>query len=608
MNWNNLVVIICTIVAVLAVWKEFVRPNKAYLIWRISSVLVAVVALACIALPLTYNADLVKKDGGGAVLLTPGFNTDSLSKYNNSRLFTIDKTIKNTRVKLLSSLDELIADSTITQLRLLGDGLNEDQLQQLSHLPVIFNPEEFKQGITAISWNEKLKAGDELNIQGRFKNASARRIKLLLRGLSTSLDSVFIAPGNTTVFHLKSVPKISGRAVFNLLAVTGTDTLEKESLPIQIETAKPLNVLLLTSSPDFESRFLKNWLSENGYAVAIRSAISKNKFSTEFINLPRFSFDHLSAPIINRFDLLIGDLSVLKSLKGQEAAILKSEVTQNGLGIIIKADSTLKSDSWLQRSFSTKRLQGKDTVPSSVYITGKDQKLGKLSNSLVDIKFQAGSQPLINDDYGHILVSNVLAGNGKMVFTTLNTTFSWMLAGNKNDYAALWALLINKAARKAPATENWNVFTAVPSVSSPVILQLQGAASGVSKVGLVTLSSKQNPMLLFEHNYTYWPESVGWQLIKANNGGLNWWYVYHDTDWKSLRTLKKQADTKNYITKNVIVNNVTKQIQKKVTNTVSKIYFYVLLLLTCTFLWAEAKLSQAMSSSVKQEVKNNLKI
>jgi hypothetical protein len=42
---------------------------------------------------------------------------------------------------------------------------------------------------------------------------------------------------------------------------------------------------MLSASPDFESKFLKNWLSENGYAVALRSAISKDKFNSEYINI-----------------------------------------------------------------------------------------------------------------------------------------------------------------------------------------------------------------------------------------------------------------------------------------------------------------------------------
>src|ERR1700754_2027552 len=150
MNWNNLVVIVGIIVAALAVWKEYIRINKVHLILRISAVLLAVAALACIAIPLTYHANLLKENVHETVLLTPGFNADSLNKYSNNRLLILDKNIKNDKVKLLSSIDELTADSTITRLRILGDGLNKDQLQHLDHLPVIFKPEELKQGITAV--------------------------------------------------------------------------------------------------------------------------------------------------------------------------------------------------------------------------------------------------------------------------------------------------------------------------------------------------------------------------------------------------------------------------------------------------------------------------
>jgi hypothetical protein len=318
MNWNSVVIIICILVAAFAVWKEYNRSNKSRLGLRIIAVIAAVIALACIALPLSYHADITKQDKNEAVLITSGFNKDSLNHYGARKLFTLDKKIKNIipKVVALHSLSELTSDSTITQLRILGDGLEEEDLLQLNHLPVIFYPQASKNGITAISWNEKMNTGDELTIQGRFKNSSAKKVKLLLKGLSTVLDSVIVGSASTTDFQLTTTPKNSGKIVYSLVAMDGADTLEKESIPVQIDPVKPLKVLMLTASPDFESRFLKNWLSANGYAVAIRSAISKEKYNKEFINLEQFQLDHLTTPVLGKFDLLIGDLAVLKSLRG----------------------------------------------------------------------------------------------------------------------------------------------------------------------------------------------------------------------------------------------------------------------------------------------------
>lgn len=604
MNWNITVLIICFIICAIAVWKEVVRINRARLGLRIVAVVAVVVALAGIALPLTYQVGTTQQNKPEVILLTTGFNPDSLSRYNNSRLFTLDNSIKKQypRAISLNTIDELTTDSSVTQLQILGDGLDEDQLQQLHHLPVIFHPEVLKQGITAVDWNERLKTGEELRVQGTFKNSSANPIKLLLNGLGTSLDSAVIKPKSTATFQLKNTPKTSGRAMYHLLTITGRDTLGNESLPIQIEATVPLKVLMLTASPDFESRFLKNWLSANGYAVAARSAISKDKFNTEFINLEQVSLEHLSAQTIGKFDVLVGDLSVLKSLSTQEAAVLKTEVSQKGLGIIVRADSS-SGNSWLQHNFPVAALQGRDTLAASLIIRGRDQHLAKLNPGSFYIRLQQGTQPLIQDEHGRILVGSTLAGSGKLIYTSLNNTFNWMLAGNENDYATLWAMLIHQASRKTLVNESWRVSTPVPTVSNPVSLQLQSSGAINSIAGPIMLAPQQSQLLPFEYQYQYWPRNPGWQSVKTNNGALNWWYVYQGNEWKSLRILKKQLDTKNYSINSRNTNNVTKQIQKKATISVSKIYAYILLLLACTFLWLEAKVSGIKPSSKKEGFK-----
>jgi hypothetical protein len=592
MNWNAIVIIICILLAVFAVWKEITRAHKLRLIWRILATLLALFALACIALPLTYKVDLLKQDKKEAILLTEGFDTDSLSRYSAQKIFTLDKKIKKQFPKstLLFGLNDLRSDSTITQVRVLGNGLDTEDLMQLDHLPVVFHPTAFKQGITAISWNEKLKAGEELNIQGTYQNTSAGKVTLILQGLSTGLDSVTIGAGLTSQFNLSSTPKSAGKSVYKLLVLAGKDTLQRESIPVQVEPAKPLKVLLLTSSPDFESRFLKNWLSANGYSVAVRSIISKDKLGKEFINLEQLPIDHLSASTLGKFDLLIGDLSVFKTLNSVESAALQQEVTERGLGIIVRADSTLRSNSWLQRDFSLDRLAVKDPAPVSLILQGKTVKSARLNAGLVYIDNQSNSQSLVTDEHAHILAANTLAGSGKLIFTPLNNTFSWVLSGNKTDYASLWSLLITKAARKLPVTEHWSMLSAIPSVSNLIQLQLESASNpSFIKIGDEAIASQQNSGLPFEWQINYWTQTSGWQSAKQDNGHLNSFYVYADADWRGIKALKRRADTKAYISQNTISSNVTKQIHEKVTIAVSKIYFYVLLLIACAFLWLEAK-------------------
>jgi hypothetical protein len=232
----------------------------------------------------------------------------------------------------------------------------------------------------------------------------------------------------------------------------------------------------------------------------------------------------------------------------------------------------------------------KDPAPVSLNIQGKTGNTAKLNAGMVYLANQANTQSLISDEHGHVLAANALAGAGKLVFTPLNNTFSWILGGDKADYSSLWSLLITKAARKVATLESWTIKSVIPTLSNPVELQLESAvAPPLIQIDSTVISPIQNSKLPFQWTVNYWPKTVGWQSVKQNNGALNWFYVYSYDDWKNIRALKKQADTKAYVANNAINSNVTKQIHEKATIAVSKIYFYVLLLMACAFLWLEAR-------------------
>ena len=580
-NWTYIVIIICILLAAGLVWQEVKRANKHWLVWRIVAIIIACAALACIALPLTYQREINKADEHKLILLTAGFDADSLTN-KNAKIFTFDETIKNNYPQAqLITPDEL---NKTDQLHIYGYGLSDYELQQLGNRPLVFHPAKTSAGVTSISYNSKLKAGETLHIQGRYNNPSAQKVKLVLKGLNTGADSVTIQPNAQVTFELTTVPKTSGRVVYTLLA----DNDIQGSLPVQISPVKPLKVLMLSASPDFESKFLKNWLSENGYSVAARSAISKDKFNTEFINIAQFPLDRLSPSTLNKFDVVIGDLSVLNTLSGAESAALKQEVADNGLGIIVKADSPGKS-SWLQRGFAVDRLSGKEPAPSVLIVNGT-KSLAKLSSGSVFISYQNGTQPLVTNAQNYILANSTISGSGKIVFTTLGNTFSWMLAGDKADYAVLWSALISKAARKSANVVNEVSVSAVPFLNEPASLQLTNNKQLPVNINSENTASLQNPNVPFEWTALYWPSTEGWQSVSRNKD-VSWWYTHSKTDWKLIQAYAKIAATKRYVdryTKPVIV---TKQIQVLVEIDTPKIYFYILLLAACTFLWIETKFS-----------------
>ncbi|NCD71467.1 hypothetical protein [Mucilaginibacter agri] len=594
MTWNYTILLVCLVLAIFAVWREIQRESKRNLALRIVAVLCSIGALACIALPITYQHELRLEDENQVVLLTDGYNADSVIDAD-ARVYTISKKIKKDYPKatLLASVSE-ISDlkPAVTSVQVLGYGLSADELAQLHNLPVKFHPTIPPAGISAVSWNTQVKSGEKLSVQGTFANTTGKAVKLTLKGLGTTADSTFIAANTTATFDLNTTPKHTGRAVYRLISTSDADTLANESVPFEITAVKPLKVLMLAAAPNFEDKFLKNWLSANGYGVAVRSMISKDKFSQEFVNVEQQSLQHLTTGLLDKFDIVLSDLDVLKNLNSAESAALKQEVQQKGVGIIVRADSTTHSNFWLQQNFPVNKVSSAGQVISSLKLQGHD---GTTSKTLLDpvyIVAQNFTQPLVTDQQNHIMASSGLIGSGREIFTTLTSTHSWMLGGDEADYTALWSLLISKAAKHVPAAEEWSVVNNVASVNNNTKLQVEtGVANPEIKINQTNISTERQAHLPFAWQADYWPSHVGWQQVQQGSGMPHWWFAYPQQEWAGLKYRALLKESNAYATNHHNGVSVTKQIQQKVQVPVSKIYFYVLLLLACTYLWAEGKFS-----------------
>ena len=198
-GWIYVVWALCIIMAIGFAWLEYRRANKRFLLLRVVATVVAVVALACIILPIKHNGEITKADQHKTVLLTPGFDADSLPNGVDTGMITLDESIKKTypKVKLVSGLDEL---NKTAPLHIYGNGLSKDELDRLDSLPVTYHAAKIPEGVSSVSWNGKLKEGEALHVQGLYNNSSAQKIKLVLTGLNTGLDSVTLQPDAQTSF------------------------------------------------------------------------------------------------------------------------------------------------------------------------------------------------------------------------------------------------------------------------------------------------------------------------------------------------------------------------------------------------------------------------
>ncbi len=601
MYWNVVVVAACILLLLFLLWKEVWRRNKAWLAARIVATCLAVAALAGAGLPLTYQKKQLQNGSKTIVILTEGYNEDSIQAFMKSsgpvRVFTTDKKVALPDRHYISDAgllnDSIDADNAI---HLFGNGFNEDEIDALK-TPFIFHPTPAGKGINAIHWNNQLTSGNPLTVQGHYQNDKVADAKITLNAFDNNLDSVLIPAGASHNFQLTGTPKHLDRAVYTIIVLSGKDTLEKEPLPVTVMPTAPVKLLMLASSPDFENKFIKNWLAQNGYPVAVRSRISKDKFSKDYLNMPTTAVDQINATVLSKFDVLMADATELSSLAGSEKAAIQSAISQQGMGLIVRMDSSVNTGVFSASNFPL--MAAKSELNKLIKLRYTDDSASKPaslnSDRLIYIREQASTQPLVTTERSETLVSSKLQGQGKIIVTTLINTYNWQLSGNENGYSAFWTSALNKATKKMAAAAAFTTNTSLPVVNEKLQLQIQTADPQVPQViaGGDELSMEQNYQLPFLWQGTYWPTKQGWLLLTNQQKTVNWIYVFGKEDWQQVRAENKKKATKKLAVTNPDVVDTKVSSTRSVTIEIPKLYFFIIFVLAASFLWFEQKYKAA---------------
>ncbi|MFT4153931.1 hypothetical protein [Parafilimonas sp.] len=571
----------CLLLAALLIWLEVKRQNKARLLWRIIASVSAAASLAFPAMPIAFHtAEGNMKNE--AVLLTDGYSKDS-----------VDAFLKQNRHAAVYTKDAYEQQHERYNLHVFGYGLSADEWQTMPASGIFFHPSKLGNGIISIGYKKQISSGETLAVQGRFNNTTNKKIKLALSGFGAGLDSVVIGPNQQQRFELNTIPKFIGRAVYDITAAVNTDTLEQEPLPFEVSPAKPLTILLLAAYPDFENKFLQNWLYENGYVVAARTTISRNKYSYAFFDTSKFPLDKITPGVLQPFDVLIADGAALAALSRQELFSIKNQVSDKGLGLVIKTDSTQAPAIFYNGNCAVAPSSNHNKQILSVQLPGKDTASALPAEDAAFIKVNSGAGALITDARKNVLACHALYGNGSLVFSTFRNSYYWMLSGDKKSYQLLWSSLIGEAAKKEKVNRQWSVQPAFPAVNQPVQLTAEAISDMPFRAAIdssaVTYAAQ--PFLPFEWTGIYRPSNAGWQPLTSSGGDICWFYVFDKNDWRHARAWQRMNDTHNYALLNkkqpadAALNN---KMSKK---TVPAIYFFVVFMCCCIFLWIEKKLS-----------------
>ncbi len=586
------IMVVSLLLVLFLVWKEIRRPARAHLFLRLTASLLGVAALACLALPVTYSETKAGNNTGTVVLLTLGYNKDSLASYKDLPRYTTEPSLVIPGTTLIPDLQWFLAQHPlINQLHVVGYGLADDELaaSKAMAIPIQYHAPALPAGYTAAGWPRQLHQGEWLEVQGNYNNPGKEPVKIVLTGLGARLDSATITAATTSSFRLRCKPAHQGSTLYELETSSGGKTLLTQKIPVHILPASNLQVLLLNSSPDFDNKFLSTWLYENQYQVAVRNTITKGKYSQQFLNRQAIALSTLSTALLEKFDVVIADDQALAILNASEKGALRSQI-QKGLGLVLQTDSTA-SLAPFTAGLQVKKQSGSPvtarplTMPAVFTTTTPLQPAQWFS-----IENNRQAQPLVMDDQGAVVTAAILSGAGKLVLNTVNNTYSWILAGNRQDYAQFWSLLLHKAARSNAQTSRWEQVSAFPTVGSPVELSLATAAAGVPSIetpaGRVFLSQKA----WHPHSWTgsYWPVTSGWQTIHQQEDSLQL-YIYGKEDWTTIKAAASIINNTRYSAVSTPGKSSNGTLNEKEKKQVPPVIFALVFLACCSYLWFEGK-------------------
>ncbi|PSL46228.1 hypothetical protein CLV51_103204 [Chitinophaga niastensis] len=408
-------------------------------------------------------------------------------------------------------------------------------------------------GITACNWPLQITTGKIWEVQGQYHNVTDKVVTLRISGFDTEMDSIQIPAHAQKLFHLQTIPLHQGTAVYRITALSGRDTLEQQPLPLEVVPLTPMAILFLANAPDFENRFLADWLSQQGFAVAMRTLVSKNKYAIRFSNCIPQSLEQLPPALLDKFDVVIADPAAISK-------DVRTHLENAGIGLIMKGDSV-------------------GIHPTPVSLVLNHQSLPPLlCDPALSLHLSDNSIPLVTDSAGHNYVQLSLSGAGKLLHTNITNTYSWLLADRTTAYQQYWSALLEAVARKKVIPEQWSFSPRIPTIHQPVTITLESGAVPTVHTSGAAVYMAQHPFLHNIYTGNCWPQHAGWQMFATGNS-MHRVYIYQASDWKMLSSSAKKSlvQTGDNIPTTAMVP-------------VSPWWLIIPFLLAMSFLWVEKKI------------------
>jgi hypothetical protein len=573
------ILILTSILSVFFVWGEL-RCKSRLLSWRIGAQGVVLMALLGLVLQPSFNFE---KSEGPVLLLTKGYSkktADSLlMAYPYLHVLRTSTAEDFRSSEVLPSYTDLSAAGNAIRF-IIGEGLPGHALTLIQEKNFSYCPSPLPKGITGLYF-EIFYPNRRNTLRGKFNTGGLRTV-LRLIGPSGIEDSVVLNSKGSAPFSLSFIPRQSGQFIYSL-SYTDSAGSHSEKIPIEIRSEKKLHISFLQQYPTFETRYLKNYLSERGHALMGRYQVSKNLYRDEFINGEHGKTAHATQDFFHWSDLLFIDQGTLSGLSATERHSLEDAI-HSGLGILILFDKS-PGVKYLSYYFT---FPFNKTAPDTALI---DPGTGKISLPSLPVLAEpkAGIEPIIATREGRVISGYQNLDFGKAGFQFLQETYSLVLKGQSDAYAAIWSPVVERLARQKMDPFKIKISTPFPYyVNDPISIEIISA----DKRPTLLADSIRVPLIedVTIDNLWHgkiWTGRTGWHslLIPEDSTRANF-YVSGDMEWSSL-SLAHQLNLNRIEGNSAVSLSAKKETARR---NVPPILFFLLFVLGSGFLWLAPKI------------------
>ncbi len=555
------IIILCVLLIIISVFEWKLKKRNRIL--RIFAVSIALISLYIIYLKPVISIDKPTKS---IVLIGKNISnslSDYLVKFSEYEVLFWDENthlLKSKNQKRTYSFSQL--DYAIDTLFVRG------------YVPPI-NPAYYQHLVMAdtvsrkysIDFPDKIYLGDTISL--KITNKSDENIIVEGQLGNDSIKNEVLKSDQD--YFLNYIPTTSG---FHQSVVL-IDEEEEYNFSTLVEDKRKYVFHLLAETPDFEWRFLKDFLAKEGHAIYLRSKVSSKKYKTDFVNWP----DSLSAQM-KTFNPLYSNVLIIDMEAWNK---IGNSGRTNYLSLLNEKQGVL-----LLRANSNERLN-LNSIESDLngYVI-----VGESSNEYEGLKMASINKQRDFDQHKELPFFFTILTDLSIGITPMQDTYKWQLAGKESIYSNYWIKIINQLLRD-PA-ERYQDKTQWPVQFQPFHFQLW-TSTDFDKVKVVNNKSDTiNIGLIQDKHYperrhlVYYPVSTGWhQIISQNKTIIDQFYVHpEEASAQNLMDLSYKFEYNNYF------NEISSTEQFKSSNNKVKsliLWFFLLFLLSISFLWVEEK-------------------